>query len=71
MTARSPASNAGRKPKVDPERVLKLLKQGMPLKTIGQRLGLCPTTVGWRRDQFIEQGLLPPKATPSRGKKNG
>ena len=71
MSDRSPASNAGRKPKVEPERVLKLLKQGMPLKTIGQRLGLCPTTVGWRRDQFIEQGLLPQLPTSSRGKKNG
>ena len=71
MTGRPSASNAGRKPKVDPERVLKLLEQGMPLKTIGQRLGLCPTTVGWRRDQFIKQGLLPPVPTSHRGKKNG
>ncbi|MFT8354082.1 MAG: helix-turn-helix domain-containing protein [Gluconobacter japonicus] len=71
MSARSPASNAGRKPKVDPERVLQLLKQDIPLRTIANRLGLCPTTVGWRRDQFIEQGLLPSKVTSGRGKKNG
>lgn len=71
MTDRSPASNAGRKPKVDPERVLKLLKQGLSLKAIAQRVGLTPSTVGWRRDQFIEQGLLPAQATTSRGKRNG
>lgn len=71
MSVRSPASNAGRKPKVDPERVLMLLKQGLSLKAIAQRVGLTPTTVGWRRDQFIEQGLLPSKVTSGRGKKNG